>query len=107
MTSLILIGTTGGIRVWKDPRDPQLRVIDKITLAGFAGCAASTAYLLGFDRLTDVSYSKIFLLLGTICLVLTLRFCIGGTNHLRLSLQVTFGGNYAYQPDGVASKSDA
>jgi hypothetical protein len=98
IASLTLVGTTGGIRVWKTLREQPLRVIDKITLTGFAGCAASAAYLLGFSRLTNVSYSKLFLLLGTICLVLTLRFCIGYK-----SFAFEFASNiwryYAYQPD--------
>jgi len=72
--SLMLLGITGMLRNRRSLEDPKRYTIDKITLAGAAVAAGSAAYLLGFHRITDTSYSKVFSLLGVICLLLILRF---------------------------------
>lgn len=73
-TSLVLLGITGMLRNRRSLEDPKRYTIDKTTLAGAAGAAAGAAYLLGFYRVTDMSYSKVFSLLGIICLLLAQRF---------------------------------
>jgi hypothetical protein len=102
---LVTIGITGVLRIVRRIQGPTLRRMEKTTIAGFAVGVASAAYLLGFDRVMDVSSSKIFLLLGIICLAASLRFWVGYKNFA-FEFATTIWRYYAYQSGGAVSKSD-
>jgi hypothetical protein len=84
LTAIVLLGVsfaticvTGLLRMCRSLQDAKRHAIDKITFVGLATGAASTAYLMGFSRVVDPTYSELYGLFAIICLTLAQRFWVG------------------------------